>query len=77
MPRMIMSPPQQPMQPRPLGLETGPIQWDEQALAQARDGMPNNVLLNAILMAQPLGGLARMLRSPLLRDMRLERMFRR
>jgi len=67
----------QPTQPRPPGLTTGPIVWDEQSLAQTRERMPNRVLLNAILMAQPLGGLARMLRSPLLRDLRLERMFRR
>ena len=63
--------------PRPVGLTTGPVQWDEQALAQARERMPSRVLLNAMLMVHPLGGALRVLRNPLLRDMRLERMFRR
>ena len=67
-----------PQKSRPIEpLTTGPIVWDEQSLQQTRERMPNRVLLDAVLMAQPLGGLARILRSPLLRDMRLEWMFRR
>lgn len=78
-PRLIGQPywdPNVPIQQHP-ALMTGPIQWDEQALQQTRERMPGRILLDAVLMMHPMGGALRALRSPLLRDLRLERMFRR
>ena len=75
-PRPLGDQPSAP-QPRHPGLTTGPIQWDEESIKGAQAQLPQRQLLNAILMLHPMGGMLRALRSPLLRDMKLERMFRR
>ena len=75
--------PQQPGRPAPQPMTTGPIQWDQRAIEQARQQQPNVQMQQMAPWLIPggagLGALAGGLRSGvnLLRDPRLEMMFMR
>ena len=75
---------QQVLQPPDQNLTTGPIKFDPEAIRKAEDQLPQRQILDAMLWLAPFPGgmgvpgmLWKALRNPLLRDMRLEWMFRR